>query len=70
MQLKKFFQWIINSSRSTFASIIEQIFYYIAIFIGFLTWGYFKSITAAVVGFIAVLFAWFISGGIEDKQNN
>ena len=67
--MNNFILWVVKSIRSTFASIVEQIFYYIAFFIGFLAWGYFRSITAGViVGFIAVMFAWVISNFIEGKQ--
>lgn len=67
--MNNFFQWIVKCIRSTFASIVEQIFYYISFFIGFIAWGYFKSITAGIIiGFIAVVSTWIISSFIEGKE--
>jgi len=55
--------------RKLIASITEQIFYYIAIFISLFSWSYFASgYIAGVVFIIGIVSAWGIASFIEGKD--
>jgi membrane protein implicated in regulation of membrane protease activity len=60
-----------SSLRQFLASISEQIFYYLALLLGFLVWAYSGSLYLTISVFIIlVLLAWYLSSKIEGKSKN
>lgn len=59
---------VLRNMRRFLAGISEQIFYYFALFAGFVAWVYFDSLFAAiVVGIAGIALAWWLSTVVEGK---